>query len=485
MSAMGGRVARNVLGTLVTQLLTFAMAFLVNLFLPRYLGPEGTGKLAIVASWVTVLGVFVPLGTSQVIVKEVARDRSRAGELLAAGLTLRLGLGLLMVPLTLLLAWGLGYSREMLILLLVSVPGMVIFVLSDVFATIYQGQEELTRFNRATLLDKVAYGLAVLALVALKAPLWMIAGIAVVSGLLTFSFYAVGLRGLLKTLTLPRWASLKSLAITSLPFVGLLIFRTLYGQTDPIVLGAVATKVEAGWYATAFKLVGSAMFFPMALVFALLPTLSRLHGDQNHDGFARLARQALDLACLVGLPISAAAIFLAKPIIALLYGPTFAGAAPVLAVGGFGMLLYFVTAVLGLLVIAMDRQGVQAHAALVACLFGIPLCVLFSWGGHRLFGNAALGAIVSDVLIEVYLGVVYWRTLPAHLFDRALGARIVRYTLAALLMVFGLWLSLGTSLGLWGVLPCTVLYVAGCLVLRCWSAEELKGLRGMLLRRPA
>lgn len=122
MSALNARVAKNIVGTLLTQLLTFAMAFLVNLYLPRYLGPEGTGKIAIIASWVTVLGVFVPLGTSQVIVKEIARDRSKAGALLATGLTLRLLMGLIAIPVACLVAWALGYSREMLVLLLVSVP---------------------------------------------------------------------------------------------------------------------------------------------------------------------------------------------------------------------------------------------------------------------------------------------------------------------------------------------------------------------------
>ena len=485
MSVQHARVAKNIVGTLVTQLLTFAMAFLVNLYLPRYLGPGGTGKIGIIASWVTVLGVFVPLGTSQVIVKEVARDRSRVGELLAAGLTLRLLMGVVTIPLACLVAWLLGYSRELLVLLLVSVPGMVVFVLSDVFATIYQGREELSRFNRATLLDKIAYGIAVLLLVAFKAPLWMIAGVAVLSGLITLSYYALGLRGQFKTLKRPRFADLKSLAVTSLPFMGLLIFRTLYGQTDPIVLGVVASEVEAGWYTTAFKLVGSAMFFPMALVFALLPTLARMHGSGDRAGFADLARKALDITLLVGLPIAAAAIFLASPIINLLYGPSFAGAAPVLAVGGFGMLLYFVTAVLGLLVIAMDRQAVQARSALISCAFGIPLCVLFSWGGHRLWGNAALGAIISDVIVEVYLGVVYWRTLPRDLFDEALVSRLGRYVLAAVPMVLGLYLSLGTTLGLWGVVPCAVIYLAGCLLLRCWSLADLKALQGMLVRRTA
>jgi O-antigen/teichoic acid export membrane protein len=293
------------------------------------------------------------------------------------------------------------------------------------------------------------------------------------------------MRELIKTLTLPRLADMKALAVASLPFMGLLVFRTLYGQTDPIILGAIATDREAGWYTVAFRLVGTAMFFPMALVMVLLPTLARLHGSGDRAGFASLARKALDITFLVGLPIALAVIFLAGPIINLLYGPTFQGAVPVLAVGGLGMLLYFVTAVLGLLVMAMDRQAVQTRGSVIACLFGIPLCILFSWGGHKLWGNAALGAIVSDVIVEVYLGVVYWRALPRDLFDGGLTLRMVRYFLAAVPMVLGLYLSLGTSWGLWAALPCALIYLAAGVLLRCWSVADLKNLQGMLVRRSA
>ena len=325
-----------------------------------------------------------------------------------------------------------------------------------------------------------------LLLVAFHAPLWIIASVSALTGIATFIYYVSGLKDLLKTLKLPTVAEMKALAVASLPFMGLLVFRTLYGQTDPIVLGAIATDREAGWYTVAFRLVGTAMFFPMALVMALLPTLARLHGVGDRAGFADLARKALDITLLVGLPISAAAIFLAKPIMHLLYGPRFAGAAPVLAVGGVGMLLYFITAVLGLLVIAMDRQAVQTRSAVIACGFGIPLCILFSWAGHKLWGNAALGAILSDVIVEVYLGVVYWRAPAPRSLRWGTGiAAGALYPGCRPRWCWGSISPLGTSLGLWGAVPCAVIYLAACLLLRCWSVSDLKALRGMLVRRAA
>lgn len=483
MSAQNTRVARNIVGTLVTQLLTWGVAVVVTLFLPRYLKDEGMGKLGIVTALTSVIGVLVPLGTSQVLVKEIARDRSKTGSLLAAGFVLRLLLGVLAIPLACLVGWGMHYTPERQLLLLVAIPGMVIFVLNDVFASVYQGREELARYNRATLIDKVVYGAAVIALVVAKAPLWAILGVATLTGLVTFGYYLAGMTSLLKTLRWPHWSELKSLALSSLPFMGVKVFQTLYGQTDPIVLGALATDQEAGWYTVAFRLIGTAMFFPMAIVFALLPTLARLHGEGDSAGFASLARRALDITLLVGLPIAAAAVFLPGQIIGVLYDPTFAPAAPVLAVGGVGMLLYFVTAVLGTLVIAMDRQAVQAKGSIIACLFGIPLCALGTWAGHRFVGNGALGAMLTDVVVEIYLAVVYYKALPRQLFDGSTVSRLGRYGLAALPMVLGLYLSLGTSLGLWGALPCAVIYLLGCVLLRCWSVADLKALRGMLTRR--
>ena len=79
-----GRVARNIVATLATQLISWGLTFAVTLYLPRYVGDAGLGKLAFAASFMAIFGVIVPLGTGTLLVKEIARDRSRTGELLVA-----------------------------------------------------------------------------------------------------------------------------------------------------------------------------------------------------------------------------------------------------------------------------------------------------------------------------------------------------------------------------------------------------------------
>ena len=64
MSQQNARVARNVMGTLITQVFTWGMSVAVTLFLPGYVKDEGMGLLGIVGSLAVITGVFVVLGTS-------------------------------------------------------------------------------------------------------------------------------------------------------------------------------------------------------------------------------------------------------------------------------------------------------------------------------------------------------------------------------------------------------------------------------------
>ena len=83
-------VARGVAATFATQIISWILTFAVMLYVPRYLGAAGLGKLATAISFVTVFGVIVPLGTSNVLIRDIARDRNRTGELLLSALILRL-----------------------------------------------------------------------------------------------------------------------------------------------------------------------------------------------------------------------------------------------------------------------------------------------------------------------------------------------------------------------------------------------------------
>ena len=476
------KVARNVLVTLATQILSWGMTFAVTLYLPRYVGDAGLGKLAFAASFVMIFGVFVPLGTSTVLVKDIARDHARAAELLAAALLLRLPLGVLMGALVVAASFLFHYPPLTRLLLEVTAAGMIVAVMNDALASTLQGQENMSRQSVAVLVEKFLSSGLTIALVIVRAPLWMLAAVALCSNSVSLLVNAISIRSLLPTLRLPSVATIRALAVAGMPFMGWVVFRTLYSQTDPVILKMVTNDATVGWYAAATRLVGSCLFLPAAMTTALLPTLSRLYRD-DEAGFRQLARRMLGLVMLCGIPISLALVLVPDRLLALLhYPPAFAHSIPVLRVGGPGLLLFYGAMVLGTLVIASDRQHKMMHTSIIATIISIPACFAGSWLGQHFWGNGAVGAIASDALVEIYLVATYLRLLPPQTFHAENLVFIGRCAAAAVPMIA--FLALASSRGgFWIAIPCVVIYLGMCWLLRCISAQDIAVARQVMARK--
>ena len=477
-------IVRNILATLATQAISWILTFAVMLYLPKYAGADGLGKLAFAASLVGLLGSLVPLGTSSVLIRDIARDRSRTGELLLAALVIRVPLGLVMMVLTILLGRILGYPALTRTFILFMSFGMVVSTLNDALSAALQGQENLPRQSVGIIVDKCLASVLTIVLVICRAPLWTLAAVGLCTGTVSLVVNLTAFMPLLPTLRLPTKATIRYIVGAGIPFAGWLIFRTLYGQTDPIVLSLVTNDKTVGWYATAFRLVGTTLVLPGALCTALLPTLTRLHKEQPED-FQPLARRMLALVILCATPIAVLFICLSDRMIALMHYPhEFSGCIPVLRIGGVGVFLYYMATVIGTTVIASDGQKRMFRASVFAALIGIPACFLGSFVAHHLWNNGAIGAMFSDVLLEIYLVLAYLRILPAKTFSSESISLIGRSFLASMPLVALLYLTAQHGMWLGAVALCIPIYMLMCWMLQCFDPQYLVLVR-KILARPA
>lgn len=476
-------VGRNIAATLATQLISWGLTFAVTLVLPRYLGAAGLGKLTFAASFVGVFAAFVSLGTSTALVKMIARSRERLGELLPAALLLRVPLALLLIGVASLAVWALGYPALTRLLVLLAALGMLGSTLNDALGAALQGLENIPRQSVGFLVDRFLSSALTISLVFCHAPIWAIASVGLGTSLAALLVNLSAFRGLLPDLRRPSRETTLGLARAGLPFLGWGLFLTLYGQTDPIVLSLVCGDVTVGWYAAAFRLVGTTLFLPTAITTALLPTLSRLYSE-NPAQFQSLARRTLTLVMLCSLPIALVLILLPGQLIALLHYPaSFKSSIPVLRVGGVGVLLWFAANVLGTTVVASDGQSKMFRVSVVATVIGIPACVLGAYLGQKGWHNGAVGAMVSDVLLETYLVGAYLRMVPKGTFDMSSLGLLGRSLAAAVPVGAFLWLLSQQGMGLWIVAPSLVIYAGLCWVLRCLSPADMAMARQILTRK--
>ncbi len=98
------------------EIISKLLAYGVIVILSRTLGPEGLGQYSFIFYYVGLLGIFSDLGVSYYFMREVARDRSKADELLPGVLGLKVVLALvnfiIIIALTFILPKPRGGSRR-------------------------------------------------------------------------------------------------------------------------------------------------------------------------------------------------------------------------------------------------------------------------------------------------------------------------------------------------------------------------------------
>ena len=483
------RVARNVLVTLGTQLLSWALTFAVTLSLPRYVGDAGLGKMAFAVSLAALFGTVIPLGTSTVLVREIARDRSRTGELLLAAIFLRVPLGLLMTGLLIGTISALHavspahYSVLTRTLVIIAALGMVVVTLNDALASALQGQENLTRQNAAVLTEKFLSSALVIGLIALHQPIWMLASVALFTALASLTINVSAFRPLLPTLRLPRTETLRLLVLAGLPFFALGVFRMIYNQVDVPLLAFFTDDRTVGWYNVAIRLLGSTLFIPVALATALLPSLTRMHAE-SPERFLSALRRAMALVILCAMPIAVPLVVLPRKILLgfLHYPPAFAHSAPILAIYGVGVLLWYVSQITGTGLVVLDKQKEMCRISVIALVLTVGGCLaLIPFASHA-WHNGGIGAALTDVSVEVYMNAAFLLALPRGTFDAKTVQVFGRSVLAVapmaalMLLLHGAWQWAGAAAGV-------LVYAALCYKLGCLSREDLGTLRQAFARK--
>jgi O-antigen/teichoic acid export membrane protein len=242
-----------------------------------------------------------------------------------------------------------------------------------------------------------------------------------------------------------RW---KPLMWAALP-VGIAgVFGTVLFRVDTTILAGFESESVVGNYGAAFRLFEATLFLSWAVGTALYPVLSRL--TPTSDPPAHLVfERGLKLALAVTLPFGLAAALVSGPLTTFIYGADFEQAGDALRLLAPAIVIYPVTHIGGVLLLAQDRQipaaaahGVVAVANLAA---NVLLIALFSLEG------AAFAASLTQALLAIGLLLVARGLLGNVSWTRVLAGPAVAGALAAAAMAvtrddLGLVLAVGALL---------------------------------------
>lgn len=476
------RIARNAIYLVAGQVVSTALSVLLNAILGRSLGAADFGVLYLVTSMTWFALVFVEWGQGAYLIREIAKNRGRAPELLGTALAFR-GLAAPVVGAALLLvAFLLRYDQRTLFLAAIMFVTGLAISWSLGYCLAFRGYERMDYEAAVTLVTKVLT--LVFTVVALRLHggiLWVI--LVQIPAALAAIILATRFSRRLGIWPLQvRRPLLKELALEGTPLVAMNLAVSVQPYVDAIFLSKLAPAEVVGWYG-GVKLFMNALIMPASILgTASYPRLSVVAHDQAQ--FKKELRGAMRPLFLLGALAAVGTYLFADFAIGLVYGSrNFGPAVIVLQVFAPVLLLFFIDMVLGMSVIAVgkSRQLAMAKFASVGLSAAldfvlIPLC-------QTRLGNGGAGLVIAFGLSELTMLIAALLLLPRGTFDRQLSLDLARAILAGV----G---SLGSVLLLPPLvalrLPaCILIYAACAFALKLLRPEDLALLRAAVQKRRA
>lgn len=375
----------------------------------RHLGIGGTGQYVTALSLVTIVGAFSDLGLTAVGVRELARlAPAQRGPLMRDLLGLRIALTLVGGAVVVALA-ALAYSTTLAAGVALACLGLLLLAAQDNFALPLLVELRLGVVSAIELGRQALASVLIIALVLAGATLLAFLSVSIPVGavaLVCTGLLVRGTRSLAPAFSLARW---RRLLAPVLPYSLAIAASAIYFRVAIVLVSLLGSAVELGYFSASFRIIEVLTLVPGLLVGSALPIFARAaHGDHDRLGYA-LAR-VFEVSLILGAWVAVSIAVGAPLAIAIVGGPKFAGAAPVLAIQGAALGAMFVSLVwanallsLGLfrVILALNISALALNALLVGAL--IPLA------GAR---GAALGTAVAEILAAGAQAAVVVRGRP-------------------------------------------------------------------------
>lgn len=427
-------VRRNVMHLMSSQAISWVLATILAIVIPRMLGDTATGQLRLAFSLWLIAQVVVGLGTSTHLKLSVARDNDRGLAALGSVLIMRAVGFAVVAALFVVYLLLVGAQGQLWLLMLLGGVQASLGSFVDAFSACFYGLERMSVPAFAAVLAKVVGTTVAIAILLSGAEAWTVVAAMVFANGLALAVLVHAFRGVAPLVFAGWYRTIAVVVRASIPFFATGAILTLYLQVDTVVIATLVDEATLGWYAAADSLYGSLLFPATILASTVFPTLGRLHAHEP-EALPDLVRRTFSLLLVLGVPIGLGTSVIAGEFAPLLYGEDFREAGAVLAVLGVVLVLTFCTILFGTVALATERQRFWSLLMVGAVLLSIALDVVLVPWTAREFDNGAIGGALAYIVTEAMMLVCgAWKIVP-YLFNRASLWRWVRIFAAGAAMV--------------------------------------------------
>lgn len=405
------------------KLLRLALGLFITALVARHLGPTQYGKLAYAIAFIAIFQSIASLGLDSIVVRDISQDERNAHLFLGTALRLRLISSTASFLISGLAAYAL-FPEDAETALLVGLLGLgMVFQASDVIDLWFQSQSQSRRTVAAKACSYLVSSVVKILLVHANAPLWTFAAIVGTETALSAAALAYAYR----KYPHPQgwvWAApvARRLLRYGLPLFLSGISITIYMKSSQLIIRQLLDSASLGIYSTAQLISELWYFLPMTIITSVAPTIAHKKIASEHDYNSALAN-IFAAMWLMSMAISAGIALCSGLIIQILFGSTYAGAAPVLAIHIFTLIPVCIGVTQSLWLVNENRMALALYQAGVGAVSSIGLNFLLVSN----FG--VIGGALATVLSQFIQAFLVNAFLAPKLFEMQIQSLLYAFTL--------------------------------------------------------
>lgn len=392
------RAARNISALMVASVVSKGALYIWQLVLSPWLGPSEYGIYGTVGGLMANAATVASFGMGLIVIRDVARDPSKAGKYWSAMLFIQTLFALFAY--VAMNGVALGYSETVRAFAALAGINLFIDLFGNMSHDLLLAREDMVKTSLVEIVH-IFFRIA-LALLALSAG-WGLLGVygaAIVSGLArSIVLVAFNLRaGLRPEFPLDRNIA-RPLIINSAP-VALSAFLTLaYQHSDKLMTTGFLGERVTGYLTAAFVInFGVIELFSVTVFVAAYPLLARYYDDGTNPFFGNMLEKLARYTLIIGIPLALSISILADRIMTPLLGEAFAPSAGILRI------LIWYTAVtmlgnvfnMGLLIQNRQRRLLVIRGAGLSLNVTLTAILLLNWEDPR---GAVIASIVGEIIV--------------------------------------------------------------------------------------
>ncbi len=384
------------------------IGFAITVYLARVLTPGGFGIFGIALAVLSHMQLIANPGIPLIETRNVAAASGSMSERIGGVLVVRMTMAIVIALLAGILVPLIVSSPELtscILLTLLSLFPMAMFV-----DWVLQGKEDFVPLSIARVLGYAAYAAGVFMLIRSSADVLYAPVAFFIGNMITAAALLIGLA---RRYGVPKigWTPVlwRAILTQNAPTGAAMFFGQMVFNLPPLVVGYFLGTSEAGLYTAGTKLVFLLLMADRILNAVLLPALTRLLGERP-DEVPGVLTLMLKLVWLIGVPIALVGALVAPPVIDLVFGGAYDGAAVVTQVLFVYVGLTLLNSVAVCTIIATKNEGAYARRMIAgSALLSIAVIVLTPFFG---IAGAAAGAAVGEAVTLILMATKAMRLQP-------------------------------------------------------------------------